>query len=112
MPSKHRNHGPGVFISASQDGQASGWIHRAFRPSRSTFASCSLRVGRLPPRLLDLGKQTARTARDDDDEPADLPPPGWYSMVSRSTGDTYYVNEHTEESQHEFPSGPAPRAPL
>ena len=38
--------------------------------------------------------------------------PGWYSMVSRSTGDTYYVNEHTEESQYEFPTGPAPRAPL
>ena len=87
-------------------------VFRLFRPSRSTFASCSLRVGRLPPRLLDLGKQTARTARDDDDEPADLPPPGWYSMVSRSTGDTYYVNEHTEESQYEFPTGPAPRAPL
>jgi hypothetical protein len=38
-------------------------------------------------------------------------PPGWRVQTSRSSGEEYYVNEHTEESQYEVPTGPAPGAP-
>ena len=39
-------------------------------------------------------------------------PLGWDAQVSRSTGRTYYVNEHTLESTYDYPTGPAaPRTP-
>jgi hypothetical protein len=37
-------------------------------------------------------------------------PAGWVSHVSRSTGDTYYVNVATQESTYNFPSAPTPEA--
>eukprot|EP01047_Picozoa_sp_COSAG01_P023225 COSAG01_NODE_1400_length_10454_cov_11.412747_2_plen_291_part_00 len=38
-------------------------------------------------------------------------PPGWSSAVSRSTGETYFVNGHTGESQYEIPTEAAERLP-
>jgi len=39
---------------------------------------------------------------------ASLPlPAGWETAVSRSTGQTYYVNTQTGATQYEFPDGPA-----
>jgi hypothetical protein len=38
-------------------------------------------------------------------------PPGWSSAVSRSTGETYFVNDHTGESQYEIPTEAAERLP-
>ena len=38
-------------------------------------------------------------------------PLGWESRQSRSTGETYYVNIYTEESQYELPTEIAPGAP-
>ena len=34
-------------------------------------------------------------------------PPGWRVQVSRSTGEKYYVNNHTEESTYDVPTGPS-----
>jgi hypothetical protein len=34
-------------------------------------------------------------------------PPGWRVQTSRSSGEEYYVNEYTEESTYEVPTGPA-----
>ena len=35
-------------------------------------------------------------------------PPGWESALSRSTGEVYYINTHTQESSYDVPTGPAP----
>ena len=34
-------------------------------------------------------------------------PAGWDTQVSRSTGETYYVNQHTYESTYDLPTQPA-----
>ena len=39
-------------------------------------------------------------------------PSGWYTQVSTTTGQTYYVNEHTNETQYDRPTEPAVPASL
>ena len=34
-------------------------------------------------------------------------PAGWRAQESRSSGETYYVNEYTEESTYDVPTAPA-----
>jgi len=38
-------------------------------------------------------------------------PPGWSVRTDQATQREYYINEHTGESQWEFPSNPAPTQP-
>jgi len=35
-------------------------------------------------------------------------PAGWEAAVSRSSGETYYINTHTGESTYEVPTASAP----
>ncbi len=84
-----------------------------------------LQVSASPSWLLGFQQAALRQGRRDSgaaaaaprSPPAALPavppalPAGWSSSVSQSTGDTYYVNDHTGESTYELPTAPAePRA--
>ena len=46
-------------------------------------------------------------AGDEDDSALQLPA-GWESAVSRSTGETYYINSATGDSTYDRPTAPAP----
>merc|ERR1711988_1217655 len=53
-------------------------------------------------------EEQQRAAEEEAKRLASLPlPAGWETAVSRSTGQTYYVNTQTGATQYEFPDGPA-----
>ena len=53
-------------------------------------------------------QEQERAAEEEAKRLASMPlPAGWETAVSRSTGQTYYVNTQTGATQYEFPDGPA-----
>jgi len=53
-------------------------------------------------------EEQQKAAEEEAKRLASMPlPPGWETAVSRSTGQTYYVNTQTGATQYEFPDGPA-----
>ena len=55
-----------------------------------------------------LYQEKQKAAEEEAKRLANMPlPAGWETAVSRSTGQTYYVNTQTGATQYEFPDGPA-----